>query len=359
MESETAHFEVNRSDFRSTRVLHDTPVELSSGQIRMTVERFAVTTNNITYAVAGDMLDYWGFFPADAPWGRLPAMGLGSVIESANPDIAEGGRYFGFYSMSSEVVIDATARGSGFSDTGAHRMNHAPIYTSFVPVGTDQLFDETKPDEYLLFKGLFLTLFLADDHLAETNFSGANQTLITSASSKTSISLAACLAMRDGHRSIGLTSARNLAFVNSLGLYDDVVPYDEIALLDPTIPSGLVDMAGNSSVRSEVHTTFGDQLRYSLTVGATHWEAPNRQVRDLPGPTPEFFFAPGQSAKRTAELGADELDTRIAKSFRELLAGADGWLTVDHRRGASGITEAYTELLEGRADPATGYIVSL
>ena len=37
---------------------------LQPGQIRLTVERFALTTNNITYAVAGDMLDYWGFFPS-------------------------------------------------------------------------------------------------------------------------------------------------------------------------------------------------------------------------------------------------------------------------------------------------------
>ena len=39
------------------------PADLQPGQIRLTVERFALTTNNITYAVAGDMLDYWGFFP--------------------------------------------------------------------------------------------------------------------------------------------------------------------------------------------------------------------------------------------------------------------------------------------------------
>jgi len=352
-------FEVNRTDFRETRAVENERSELEPGQIRLSVERFAITTNNVTYAVAGDMLDYWGFFPTDEPWGRLPAMGLSSVAESAHPEIAVGGRYFGFSSMSSECVIDARASGTGFRDIGAHRGDHAPIYTSFLSTADDKLFDESKPDEYLVFKGLFLTSFLADDYLADSNFGGATQTLITSASSKTSISLAACIARRDDQRSIGLTSDRNRNFVEGLELYDEVICYDQIDQLDPSVPSGMVDMAGNSTVRTDVHTAFDESLRFSLTVGSTHWEAPRRVVSELPGPKPEFFFAPGQSAKRSAEWGADELESRIASSFHKLLDHAEGWLTVEHRTGADGITSAYTDLLEGNADPATGYTVSL
>ncbi len=55
------------------------------------------------------MLDYWGFFPTEAPWGRLPAMGLSTVAESSNPDIEVGGPYFGFHPKSGELVIDAIA----------------------------------------------------------------------------------------------------------------------------------------------------------------------------------------------------------------------------------------------------------
>ena len=74
-----------------------------------TFERFAFTSNNISYAVAGDILDYWGFFPAEPPWGRIPAIGLGTIVESANPDIEVGGRYFGFYPMGSEHIVLAEA----------------------------------------------------------------------------------------------------------------------------------------------------------------------------------------------------------------------------------------------------------
>jgi len=355
-------FEVNRNDFHDTRINYAADVGirrfgLAPGQIRLNVERFAFTTNNITYAVAGDMLDYWGFFPTESPWGRLPAMGLGSVIESAHPDIATGGRYFGFYPMSSDVVIRAEPHGEGFRDVGEHRTNHAATYTQFRDVASDPMFRPDKADEYLLLWGLFMTSYLADDHLADHRLHGATRTLVTSASSKTSISLAARLALRDGQQSVGLTSERNRAFVERLGLYDEVITYDEIGLLDAGVASGMVDMAGSASVRASVHEHFADHLKFSLSVGITHWEDQGGRV--LPGPQPEFFFAPGQSAKRIAEWGPDELARRIADAFHSFLDDTDRWLKVTHRSGPDEIVEVHNELLEGRSDPAVGYVVSL
>ncbi len=358
--------EVNRSDFHDTRVSESAASDMATlrpGQIRLSVERFALTTNNISYAVAGDLLDYWGFFPAkvgadEKRWGRIPVMGLGSVAESAHPDIAVGGRYFGFYPMATEVVIDATPLGKGFQDSGAHRAQHAAIYTTFRDVSTDVMFRPEHADEYLLLWGMFMTSFLVDDYLADNGFHGATQTLVTSASSKTSISLAHCLANRSDHRSIGLTSARNRSFVEGLGLYDEVITYDEIDQLDPGTPSTMVDMAGSGSVRAAIHTHFADRLKISLTVGATHWEE-RGDAGSLPGPTPEFFFAPGQSAKRSAEWGAEELDARIARSFHGLLDTTSRWLTVEHGSGAEGVASAYHSLLRGEANPNTGYVVSM
>lgn len=352
-------FEVNRQDLRETRTIADPTAPLKPGQVRLEVERFALTTNNISYAVAGDMLDYWGFFPAEQPWGRVPAIGLGSVIESANSDIAIGGRYFGFYPMASELVIDAQARrGSSFRDSGSHRASHAVTYTDFRNIEADETFRLDQADEYLLLWGMFMTSFLIDDHLADTEFSGAEQTLVTSASSKTSISLASCLTSRPANRSIGLTSERNRSFVETLGLYDQVLTYDEIDQLDPTVASGVVDMAGNSAVRSEIHNHFGDQLRFSTSVGMTHWEA-SAGGESMPGPRPEFFFAPGQRAKRVSDWGAEELDGRIDQAFRTLVDNSSAWLQVEHRQGPEGIEATYRDLLEGRADPTSGFICSM
>lgn len=42
--------------------LDDAP--LGEGAVRLDIESFSVTANNITYAVVGDGFGYWNFFPA-------------------------------------------------------------------------------------------------------------------------------------------------------------------------------------------------------------------------------------------------------------------------------------------------------
>jgi len=193
---------------------------LQPGEVRLTIERFALTSNNISYALSGDFLDYWGFFPAEAGWGRLPAMGYGVVSESANPDIAVGGRYFGFFPIGNEHIVHAQSSSSGFIDIGVHREKHAMAYRAF-----DKVADAVGENDnaMLIFRGLFMTSFLAEDFLREESFYGATQVLITSASSKTSIALAHCLRANSTMRVIGLTSDANVDVVTSVGEYHDVV----------------------------------------------------------------------------------------------------------------------------------------
>ena len=102
--------EVNRSAIEETRLHEEPAAELADGEVRLRIDRFAVTSNNVTYAVFGDVLGYWDFFPAADGWGRVPAMGWAEVAESANPDIAVGGRYYGWYPMAQSITIAASAR---------------------------------------------------------------------------------------------------------------------------------------------------------------------------------------------------------------------------------------------------------
>ncbi len=187
--------------------------------------------------------------------------------------------------MAGEHVLDARATSTGFVDVGPHRAPHATAYTGFVDVEQDASFRNDRANEYLLLRGLFMTSFLIDDFLDDNAFFGATQTLVTSASSKTSVALAHCLAAR-GHRSIGITSAGNVAFVESLGLYSQIITYDDIETLDATTPSCVVDMAGNAGVTSQIHHHFADNLRHSSQVGATHWDA-GGVAGPMPGPAPE------------------------------------------------------------------------
>ena len=221
-------FEVDRHDIRTTRLVDSAAAALAPGEVRLAIERFAFTSNNVSYAIAGDLLDYWGFFPTEDQWGRIPAIGISTVAESAHPQVEVGTRYFGFHPMGDELIVLAEPTGDhGFRDVSPHRRGHAATYTDFMDVTSGALFDLDKTDEYLLLWGMFMTSFLIDDQLGDRGFDGAAETIVTSASSKTSISLASCLAERDDVRSIGLTSERNREFVEDLGVYDRVATYDE------------------------------------------------------------------------------------------------------------------------------------
>src|SRR6056297_227972 len=107
--------EVDRTSIGQTRLVDADEPDLADGQVRLHVDRFAVTANNVTYAVFGDVLGYWKFFPVDdGRWGRVPAMGWATVVESRNADLAVGSRYYGWYPMAHTVVFTATATDDGF-----------------------------------------------------------------------------------------------------------------------------------------------------------------------------------------------------------------------------------------------------
>ena len=330
------------------------PVALEPGEVRLTLERFALTSNNISYALGGDFLDYWGFFPAEVGWGRLPAMGYGIVSESANPDIAVGGRYFGFFPVGNEHIVQAQTSSGGFIDVGTHREKHAMAYRAFDKVSD---VEGENDNAMLIFRGLFMTSFLAEDFLREQNFFEATQVVITSASSKTSIALAHCLRTNSTMRVIGLTSDANVDFVNSTGEYHDVVTYSEISSLDPSIQTVIVDMAGNPEIVASVHTHFGESLKYSCSIGATHWDQTSHRV-DTPGPKPQFFFAPSQISKRSKEWGRAELNIRLETALNTFIEGSKEWLRIEHSRGAGAVSETYSQLVAGKMPPEIGNILS-
>jgi hypothetical protein len=330
------------------------PVALEPGEVRLTLERFALTSNNISYALGGDFLDYWGFFPAEVGWGRLPAMGYGIVSESANPDIAVGGRYFGFFPVGNEHIVQAQTSSGGFTDVGTHREKHAMAYRAFDKVSDVEVEND---NAMLIFRGLFMTSFLAEDFLREQNFFEATQVVITSASSKTSIALAHCLRANSTMRVIGLTSDANVDFVNSVGEYHDVVTYSEISSLDSSIQTVIVDMAGNPEIVALVHTHFDDSLKYSCSIGATHWDQTSHRV-DTPGPKPQFFFAPSQLSKRGKEWGRDEFNTRLGAALNTFIEGSKEWLRIEHSRGADAVSGTYSQLVAGKMPPEIGNILS-
>jgi hypothetical protein len=352
-------FQIDPNALERRRVEQVARRPLVAGQVRFRVDRFALTANNITYASTGSSLGYLDFFPMDIerPWRRIPVMGHAEIVESAHPEIEAGGRYFGFYPMAGEHVITADRRGANVWDAGAHRERHAATYRQFEDVRGDPQYDPGREDVFALLRGLFVTSYLVDDFLFDNSMFGAESVVVTSASSKTSIALGYCLRRR-GTPSIGLTSARNLEAVRKLECYDDVRTYEDVSSLDAGVPTVVVDMAGDGGLLGAIHGHFGDALRYSCAVGGTHRAAGPRPM-EMAGPAPQFFFAPSQIKKRSAEWGAAEFMGRLRESFREFAAYSDGWLEVVRGSGAEAVDRAYAEVLEGRSSPSVGHMLSL
>lgn len=356
-------FLVKRSEWSDHKFVRPGPPgELAKGQVRFRVDRFAFTANNISYAMAGDMLRYWDFFPpedGDKTWGRIPVMGFGDVIQSRHDGVIEGTRCFGFFPMSRYLVIEPSkASRESIFDGASHRDGIAPAYNTYSPVEADPSYDAAHEDRQALMRGLFMTSFLVDDFLAEQEYCGAENIIILSASSKTAIALA-FLAKKAGRLGvIGVTSPANHAFVKGLDYYDEILHYDDVEAIASDKPSVLVDMSGDGPVLGRIHRHLGNHLKHSCIVGATHWNAGPRE-EGLPGPAPEFFFAPGQIQKRAADWGPAGLQQRIGESWSSFRDSSVAWLTVEHGAGSDEVARVFLETLEGKARPDRGHILSL
>jgi len=367
-------FIVDKSAWHETRFVESpVPSRLAPGQVLFRVDRFAFTANNITYAMAGDMLRYWSFFPVDAGaqnvdtgaqsseegWGRLPTMGFGDVVDSAHEGVPVGTRCFGFFPMSRYLVIEpSSASPSSIHDGVAHRVGLAPAYNQYSPVAEDPLYSADHEDALILMRGLFMTSFLAEDFLAESDLYGAESVVISSASSKTGIALAFVVKQKGRAKAIGLTSARNRDFVEGLGVYDQVATYDEIGSLRGDSPAVFVDMAGNIKVSRAVHEHFGPELKFSQRIGVTHWDA-GGDDEELPGPAREFFFAPAQIQKRIAEWGPEGFQERLGSAWRAFRDSSGAWLRVRRGYGPEAVQRVYRATLEGNTRPEEGNVLSL
>ena len=376
--------EVARDEIATTRLVEE-EIELGEGQVRLRVDRFAITANNITYALFGDVLGYWDFFPvadgtddggegtsggdatddASHRFGRVPAMGWATVVESRALNVSLGRRFYGWYPMASDVVFTPVVTADGFRDDGAHRSAHAPVYRSYVGTLTDPMYDAAPDgeDRHVLLRGLFLTGFLAEEFFADgggsgESYFGASTVVVLSASSKTAIGFAQRAAQRDGLRVVGVTSPGNREFVESLGFYDTVVAYDEIDGLDTEGGAVSIDMAGAADALRSVHEHWGDGLAYSMTVGRSHHDAPPADTSDMPGPAPELFFAPNEVGRRMEEWGREEYGARCAAALDEFVEGSRSWLTVEHRIGAEAVEGAWADVHAGDVAPSVGLVAT-
>lgn len=328
----------------------------------LAVERFALTTNNVTYAVTGDELDYWRFFPTgDDTTGIVPAWGVATVVASDHDDVTTGERWYGFLPMATHVAIHpGRVTDSEVVDASPHREGLAAVYQRYSRLHADPLHREATLDLELLLRPLFMTAFLLAEVVDGDAGDRHDVVVVTSASSKTGTALAHLLRDRDVIVA-GLTSAGNVGHVVGTGLYDRVLAYDERdGLTDLTGRAALVDLAGRADVVAGVHDALPDALATHLVVGVTHHDARStRTARAADAPEPTFFFAPTHAVKLARAWGPAVLGQRMAAAWLPYVETAGDQLQVVALDGLGAAAARWPALVDGDVDPAEGLVVGL
>ncbi|UOY08126.1 DUF2855 family protein [Muricauda sp. SCSIO 64092] len=357
-------FTVKIDDFRRVKVVEKTySGKLLPNQVLLEIDQFSFTSNNITYGVVGKQMNYWKFFPTQSSYGIIPVWGLANVVISNHPDVQVGQRFYGYYPMSSHLLVTVNNVGSkGFVDNTKHRQALPSIYNFYVNTEQDPTFTPETEKLISIFRPLFVTSFLIDAHLAEQNFYKTSQILITSASSKTAQALACLLAFRKKKNALnwnllGLTSKRNMEFVGQLEWYDQVMSYDSIAQLNSNEKFVVIDFSGNHNTQFQLQRFLNKNLVYNCLVGLVDWQ-------NLEGENPlpekgEFFFAPTHAEKRREEWGVSGFQQKIGIAWLQFMEVVQSTISIKEHIGVQELEKLYSDMLNGKIDPKYGNIVSL
>ena len=326
---------------------------LAVDHIRVRLTSFALTANNVTYMVTGDLIGYWKFFnPEDygikgEGLGRMPVWGFAEITESRTAGLEAGAKIYGFFPPADYFDIKPVKLSPhGFSDGAAHRVPLHGIYNRYVRVEADPSFGGGFDDLQPILRPLFTTSFLIDDFLARENVFGAEQVLLLSASSKTALGTAYCLSQRDGIKVAGLTSERNRGFVSKTGFYDRVETYDTITDLNPDVKTVIVDMAGNGDVSKIVYDHFEENIVYNCMVGKSHWDG-GKPPKIAAGAPPVMFFAPDQAQRRLKDWGPEGFAKKLGARWVPFCQSAVNWMDIEKHEGVDAFMPVYKSLLAG------------
>lgn len=347
---------VDRDDLASTTLLEQPVPELAEGEALLRPDRVGMTANNVTYAVLGESFRYWEFFPTEPGLGLVPLWGFAEVAASRADGVDVGTRVYGYLPPASHLVVrPGRADARGFRDTTEHRQTLPSPYNAYATTTGDPAYEAHREDLQVLYRPLFFTSFMLADQLEDQEFAGAKVVALSSASSKTAYGAAFLLRGR-GPQVVGLTSPANVAFTESLGCYDRVLPYDAVDALDVT-PTVYADLAGSADLRHALRGHLGSALVQDVVVGVTHQD--KEPIGTLGGVRPTVFFAPDQMRKRTGDWGREGLDDRFAQAWRRFAPTVEGWVDVVVGHGPGALRDAWLEVLSGRSAPRTGHVLVL
>jgi hypothetical protein len=359
-------FQVNKVDFTQSRLVENQTLTadsvLAENEVIVEIESFALTANNITYAVMGDRLNYWQFFPAsnneENVWGIIPVWGFAKVVASKCSEIPVGEKIFGYFPPASLLKITATnITPERLIDGSPHRHALAAGYNIYRRTNAEANYDAQLDAQRSLLFPLHITSYCLWDYLRDKNWFEAEQVIIISASSKTSIGLAYGIHLDDSSpKSVGITSTRNNDFVNQLGIYQQVLNYHDIAQLDASLKTVIVDMAGNAQQLKAIEQHLDGNLQYCIQVGLTHWDASPKE-RPLKNTPSEMFFAPGHIQNKIAQIGAQAFEKSSMDFIAKNIEYSKNWLEVKCLDGLAAMNDIYPQVCNGKVSPELGIII--
>jgi hypothetical protein len=358
-----AQFQVRKDLFFKNRLVDTQNSEsLDKGQIRVQIEKFAYTANNITYAAVGDMIGYWKFFPPAGKevegWGVIPVWGFARVTESKTEGIRIGERLFGYFPPATSLTMTpGRIGGAQFFDVTPHRMELPSGYNIYRRVDHEAGYDQAFDRERMMLYPLHLTAFCIWHQLKSKDWYGAEQIVILSASSKTSTGLGYALKDdSDSPKMIGITSAKNMDFLDGIALYDGLLSYEEVEKIDQTRATLIVDMSGNAGKMAEIHKHLGDQMKFTLNVGLTHW-TDTKPVEGVNTEKSTFFFAPSVIQELMKEWGSQGFEERSSSFMRKAAIQTRSWLDFREIHGLAGLAEIHPSVCEGELPANEGLVV--
>ncbi|WP_340679184.1 DUF2855 family protein [Paraglaciecola sp.] len=345
---------IDKSNLVKTNVVQQMfdPAALKAGEVLLKIDSFGFSANNITYALLGEKMGYWGFFPAPNSWGIIPVWGFATVALSNVEGIEVGEKLFGYLPMASHWVVKPDkVSAHGFFDVHPQRKSISPVYDNYLRCAQDLGYDVNKEAIQMNIRPLFMTSFVLDDFVAEHIDTKVQDIILTSASSKTAYGTAHLLHKHKAdrglsYRVIGLTSASNKAFTEQLGCYDQVICYADIQQLDVDNGVWILDFAGNKKLLLELQQTYADNLHKMIFIGATDVQAQNNKASgQLNG---EVFFAPAQVKKRVHEWSQQKFSERYTQAWKGFLHLIDRNVVVANYVGVNDIEAVYLQALTGK-----------
>jgi hypothetical protein len=202
--------------------------ELNKDEILIKLNKFGLTSNNVTYVILGESYKYFDVFPSkDKEEAKLNVWGLATIIKSNNDKLLENEQIYGYFPCQKYYKLTPShVNDEYFMVKRSQLPADYKVYNQYFRSSKDfqNSNDENTQNMMLLYRPLFWTSFFIDDYLNFNNFFGTRKVLISSASSKTAFCLAHLL--KGKIQVHGVTSKKNYQFVKGLGLYDNVILYE-------------------------------------------------------------------------------------------------------------------------------------